>query len=106
MAPGGGGYGDRKMQQAWDQRAMIQAIVRPTTLQSPKATWTLGHDVVLLLTQDGSARLLDLNGHFLALSVTGTTMLVEALTMDERTVAERLAALYDVETERIQGDLQ
>lgn len=65
----------------------------------------LGRDVVILPVDDGSARLLDLDGSFHALSRSGYELLAAALQEGPAAAADRVAALYGVEAARVRADL-
>src|SRR5688500_13541787 len=87
---------------------MIQAILsseRPGT-GTEAGEYVLAPDVLLLLVQDGTARLLDMDGCFYALSAIGATMLQETLQHDTTTAAQRIATHYGVQAQRVQGDIE
>lgn len=84
---------------------MIQAIIHA------EADWTgsdyiLAPDVIFLLIQDGSARLLDLRGNSYALSQIGTKMLHRSLKGDVTTAASSIAIEYHTELALVQNDLR
>ncbi len=67
--------------------------------------YLLAPDVVLVLLQDGTGRLLDLAGKFYALSQTAAGMLYESLRGDPQATAQTIAAVYHVELPQVQQDL-
>jgi len=83
---------------------VIQAILRAEA-DPTKSEYLLAPDVILLLVQDGSARLLDLGGNFYAISQTGATMLHETLKAGITSAAVRIATEYDAELSHVQNDL-
>jgi hypothetical protein len=91
-----------------DNDTMINAIIRNETgyEQPAEVNYLLAPDVVLLLIQDGTARLLDIDGDFYTISHTGAFMLQETLregiVAAEHTIAEK----YGVEVTHIHDDLQ
>jgi hypothetical protein len=87
---------------------MIQAIFsseRPGT-GTEAGEYALAPDVLLLLVWDGTARLLDMDGCFYALSAMGATMLQETLQHDTLTAAQRIATHYGVQTQQVQEDIE
>jgi Transglutaminase-like superfamily/Coenzyme PQQ synthesis protein D (PqqD) len=87
---------------------MIQAILsseRPGP-GTEAGEYVLAPDVLLLLIQDGTARLLDMDGCFYALSASGATMLQETLQHDTMTAAQRIATHYGVPAQHVQGDIE
>jgi hypothetical protein len=69
------------------------------------ATWKLASDVALVSVPDGSARLLDMNGDFHAVSATGARMLDAVLEHGEAMAAMEIAREFGVEPVQVQGDL-
>jgi len=70
-----------------------------------ESDYLLSPNVIFLLIQDGSARLLDLGGNFYAISQTGAKMLSETLKVGTATAAARIATEYSAELSHIQEDL-
>lgn len=83
---------------------MIKSILR-ADVDLAKNNYLLSPNVLLLLLQDGSARLLDLGGNFYALSQIGAQMLNETLTVGTATAAVRIATEYHAELSQVQNDL-
>src|SRR5512135_2405391 len=84
---------------------MIPAILRAET-GPVESEYRLAPDVILLLIQDGSARLLHLGGNFYAISQTGAVMLYETLKADTATAALRIATEYRAKLSQVQNDLR
>lgn len=63
-------------------------------------------DVAVLLLEDRSARVLNLNGHFYALSETAADFLDELLQTDPDTATRRMAERYQADVHRIRQDLE
>jgi hypothetical protein len=70
-----------------------------------EAQYRLGPDVVLIPVEDGSARLLDFAGETFALSEVAARMLTEALNSGCAKAVETITRLWDVESERVEADL-
>ena len=68
--------------------------------------YSLSPSVILLAVDDGSARLLDLDGSFHALSETAVEMLQGALTHGIDATIAQLAARYRLAPERIRSDIE
>jgi Transglutaminase-like superfamily/Coenzyme PQQ synthesis protein D (PqqD) len=87
---------------------MIQTIISAeTTVRSTsQPEYVLAPHVVLVLVRDGTGRLLDMSGTFYALSATAAAMLDETLRVGPEAGAPGLAALYQVEEQRVRGDLR
>lgn len=80
-------------------------IVHPVHVSADTAEYLLGSDVVFLRVDDGSARLLDLNADFYALSATGSRM-VEGVLRDGRAATVRnVANHFGVSEARVRRDL-
>lgn len=87
---------------------MITAVLTAAAQDaaSDAAHYILEPDTVLLLTSDGSARLLDFDGYFYALSATAATMLTETIRCGETAAAKALAARYnDADPTQVRQDL-
>ena len=84
---------------------MIESIISAETDNKRTAACLLAPDVILLLIQDGTARLLDVGGNFYAISQVGASMLQEALRGDTTTVAHKIATAYEADPQHIQNDL-
>jgi Transglutaminase-like superfamily/Coenzyme PQQ synthesis protein D (PqqD) len=67
--------------------------------------YVLPPDIVLVMVQDGTGRLLNLGGSFYALTATAAAMLHEVLRAAPGTVVAQLAAHYLVPEDRIRADL-
>jgi Coenzyme PQQ synthesis protein D (PqqD) len=85
---------------------MIEAIVRADDSNTRKgdAEYVLAPDVLLLRIQVGTARLLDFNGHFYALSQTGASILCETLSGGSAAAARCIAAAYGADLQQVQHD--
>jgi hypothetical protein len=70
-----------------------------------RAAYSLAPDVILVPVEDGSARLLDLNGSFFAVSAIGAQMLQGALERPPAEVVERIAARYGAGPSQVEADL-
>jgi hypothetical protein len=70
------------------------------------AKYMLAGGVVFLPVDDGSARLLDLDGSFYALSASGTEMLEGTLVDGVETTIARIAARYEVSAHKVRSDLE
>lgn len=90
-----------------DGDPMIRAVVLPETQGSSTddSGYALPSNVILLLVRDGTARLLDLDGYFHAVSATGAEMLRETLQRDSEAAARQVAAEYDVDEHQVRADL-
>ena len=86
---------------------MIQVVILPETYgtSTDGHQYTLPPNVVLLLVRDGTARLLDLDGYFHAVSATGAKMLQETLRCNPEAAAERVAAEYGADVSQVRADL-
>ncbi len=73
---------------------------------SPAALYRLGTHVILLLLIDRTARVLNLEGDFHALSETAAALLRALLQTDIDAEAQRLACRYQVALPRIRHDLE
>jgi len=67
--------------------------------------YVLSPDVVFLALDDGTARLLDLDGSFFGLSDIAAEMLKGTLDQGIAATVQRIAAEYDGQLERVQADL-
>jgi hypothetical protein len=83
---------------------MIQQVITATT-GAASSDYVLPANVALALIQDGTARLLDLQGSFYSLSATAGTMLAATLQADTTSAAERLAARYGADPVQVRADL-
>jgi Transglutaminase-like superfamily len=83
---------------------MISAV-RASSPAPDGMGYTLAADTVLLLIQDGTARLLDFRGHFYALSETAAVMLDEILRSGPAAAAMRIAAVFDVRVAQARCDV-
>lgn len=70
-----------------------------------QSEYALSPNVVLLLSQDGTARLLDMGGKFYALPATGAQMLKGTLEQGASATVTRLADQYGVSSGQVQADL-
>ena len=85
---------------------MINAIISAETdNKRTTAEYLLAPDVILLVIQDGTARLLDVGGNFYTISQVGSSMLQEALREDTTTAAHKIATAYGANPQHIQNDL-
>lgn len=84
---------------------MIQSIFR-AEVDVTESDYRLAPNVIFLRIQDGSARLLDLDGNFYAISQMGAQMLYETLKGGIAAVAVRIATEYDTELSHVQNDLR
>jgi hypothetical protein len=82
----------------------MQAAPPPTFEGSP-AAYRLADNVVLLPVDDGSARLLDLEGSFYVLSQSASGMLRRVLSGGVDTTVAHIAAEHGVAPARVRGDL-
>jgi Transglutaminase-like superfamily len=86
---------------------VIKMILSSKTqgLATDRADYVLAPNVILLLLQDETARLLDLGGNFYAVTAIGAKMLQE--TFDRGTVGavQSIAATYNIEARQVQADL-
>ena len=84
---------------------LIKAIVSSAdTANQATADYVLRPDVLLLLLEDGTARLLDLDGDIYALSHTAATMLDEALRYEVAAIARGLAVRYGIDQHQAEAD--
>jgi hypothetical protein len=67
--------------------------------------YTLAPDVVLVLVEDGTSRLLDMNHKFYGLPAIGTSMLSDTLRHGSEEAARHIASEYGVPIERVRADL-
>jgi hypothetical protein len=86
---------------------MIRAILSSETPDRPGHTgeYTLGPDVILVLVHDGTARLLDMDGRFYAVSAIGAEMLQESLEQDSEAAVNKMVAQYGEGAQRVRRDL-
>jgi hypothetical protein len=86
---------------------MIKAIFLSATEDTAPtaAEYRLGPNVVLLLVQDGTARLLDMDGHFYAMTVVGAKMLRETLERGTAATVQSIAAQYGVDAQQVRTDV-
>jgi hypothetical protein len=91
-----------------EEQDMITTILSAETAGAweGQAGYTLAPDVVLLLIQDGTARLLDLGGNFYAISAMGALMLHETLRWGAATAVHRIVVEYNVAVQQVQHDLR
>ena len=71
----------------------------------PGSPYRLAPEVLLVMVEDGSARIVDLDGAVAALDATATTMMEAALRSGEAGAVTELADSFGVEPERISTDL-
>lgn len=83
---------------------MIQSVFHSES-DVTQSDYCLRPNVIFLLIQDGSARLLDLGGNFYTISQIGAEMLNETLKVGAATAAGRIATKYGVELSYVQNDL-
>ncbi|HET8840606.1 MAG TPA: lasso peptide biosynthesis B2 protein [Ktedonobacteraceae bacterium] len=83
---------------------MIEAILRAETIPK-ESDYTLAPDILLLLVQDGSVRLLDLKGNCYTMAPIGGKMLVGALEGDSA-AALHIATEYHAELFLVRDDMQ
>ncbi len=72
---------------------------------SHRPAYRLAREVVLVSIADGSARLLDLQGQFFALSEVAAQMLGDTLELGRGGAAESVARRWEVDVERVKRDL-
>lgn len=86
--------------------AMIRAIMSSDSLGGPGAVgeYILAPEVILLLVHDGTARLLDMDGRFYAVSAVGCEILEGSLTRGTAVAVSRVAAHYGEDTARVHQD--
>ncbi len=75
-------------------------------LLSQASDYALKPNVILLVLLDGTARLLDLDGHFCAISATGALILTETLKLGSTTAVNRLVSEYGVQLSQAQEDVE
>lgn len=87
---------------------MIQTIIsaETTIIGDSQSEYVLAPNVVLVIVQDGTGRLLNMGGTFYALSATAAMMLNEALHADMESAVSRLATSFQIKEQRVQGDLR
>lgn len=86
---------------------MIERILTAETSGlAGNARYQLMSDVAVLLLEDCSARVLNLNGHFYVLSETAAGFLDELLQTDPDTATRRMAGRYQADARRIRQDLE
>ena len=83
---------------------MIQAILHTET-SGTESNYLLAPDVIFLLIQDGSARLLNMRENCYAITPTGAKMLYESLRVDVETAAIRISHEYHAELALVRNDL-
>jgi hypothetical protein len=86
---------------------MIQAIIDAESGRAAeeRSGYRLTRDAVLLLLEDGTARLLDFGGEFYALSHTAADMLSRVLQGDVALAAQQIAEDYRIAPQEAQADL-
>lgn len=85
---------------------MITAMLSPASVsQGGQGVYVLAPHARLLLVQDDTARLLDLDGAFCALSPTGTALLCASLQHDLDTAVQSVATAYRVDAQQVRHDL-
>lgn len=85
---------------------IIFEIFRSTTKANNQSDYVLGENVILLQVKDGTARIIDLDGEYHAISVTAALILLETLKNGSQKVAERLANEYSIELSQAQEDVR
>lgn len=87
---------------------MITQIIHAESisLQSTPSDYVLEKNVILLLVQDSTARLLKLDGEFCVINVIGALILVETLKSTSTTAVNKIASEYAIELAQAQKDVQ
>jgi hypothetical protein len=67
--------------------------------------WALAAETAFVLLEDGSGRILNLEGSFYALTPTAARMLSEALSLDTAQAAQHIVDTYGIAPGRARGDL-
>lgn len=86
---------------------MVEAIFSSESLckKTDESEYLLAPDVILLLVQDGTARLLDMDESFYAVPAIGAMMLQQTLERGTAAAVQRVAARYGADREQVQADL-
>jgi hypothetical protein len=86
---------------------MIERVCRASSPapRLPPSDVVLAPGVLVLFVSDGTARLLDLEGNFYAVSTVGAAMLRETLDNGIAATVQQIAAVYGIETEQVRADL-
>jgi hypothetical protein len=86
---------------------MIRAILSSDTQGRPgyAAEYTLAPDVILVLVHDGTARLLDMDGRFYAVSAIGAETLQGSLEQGTEAAVSKISAQYGEAPQRVRKDL-
>jgi hypothetical protein len=86
---------------------MIRDILSANSIRpgAAPAACVLGPDVVFVVIDDRTGRLLDLGGHFHALSVVATDMLLQVLNGPLAVAAEAVATRYRAPIDQVAADL-
>jgi hypothetical protein len=84
---------------------MTMLISHRQVATAAAAEYAFAPDVVCLPMQDGSVRLLDLGGHFYAISAIGAAMLKEMFERGTAGASQHLAGQYSVDIRQVQKDL-
>ncbi len=74
--------------------------------RSPTSDYALNPNVILLILSDNTARLLDLDGDFCAISATGTLILSETLKFNSKTSVQKLVSEYGVPLSQAREDVE
>ena len=86
---------------------MIRTVLTASqSLVGPGSPYRLAPEVLLVMVDDGSARIIDLDGAVAALDATATTMMEAALRLGEAEAVTELAGAFGVEPQRIATDLR
>jgi hypothetical protein len=87
---------------------MINAIHSAATagMATSATEYALAPHIILLLVHDGTARLLDMDGRFYALTAMGATMLRETLDRGTAAAVQTIAAQYGVAAQQVHRDLE
>ena len=86
---------------------MIRTVLTASQCPAgPASPYRLAPEVLLVMVEDGSARIIDLDGAVAALDATATTMMEAALRSGEAGAVAELAGAFGVEPRRITTDLR
>lgn len=85
---------------------MIRTVLTSSQYPIGPGSWyRLAPEALLVMVEDGSARIVDLDGAVAALDRTATTMVEAALRLGEAAAVAELASAFDVEPRRLTTDL-
>jgi Transglutaminase-like superfamily/Coenzyme PQQ synthesis protein D (PqqD) len=84
---------------------MVEPAHRFARGRATSRRYVLSPDVIMIPLEDGTARLLDLDGSFFSLSQTAAQMLKGMLEQSELDTSQQIAAEYNADVDQVRADL-